>query len=369
MVRVVAAVAAAAAIVCGVGGCALTGPSVDAAPARTAAPTADPRPPQPTRHPTPPLPAPVDSTSQSVPPPPATSAPLPATSGPLPADLTSRISAALSAGSVRGADVTVALLDRVTGRRYGAADAAEVETASVAKLFIADAVLHDGDDTGADRDLIARMLERSDDDAANELWIGHGGPAVIRDVADRYGLGATTPPWDGNWWNTESTADDLVDWYTGLLAGRGGLGAAAAETILGHLRAATPLAADGYDQRFGVPDALSAQPVGEVAVKQGWMCCTVGRWVHLSTAVVGPDSRYVLVVTSRETVDYDDDGDVRAIRGRHTGNDGNDGEQSGTATRLPDTSVDSAVDDVSAAHARRTMTEVVRILFPEGRIG
>ncbi len=327
MLRGVAAVAAAVAIGCGVGGC-----------------------------------------DSALPPVPSTSGAVPAASGSPPTDLTARIAAARDAAAARGADVTLALLDRATGRRYGAAETDTIETASVAKLFIADAVLRGGEVSDSDRELLARMLERSDDDAANELWNARGGDALIDDVADRYGLGATTAPWDGNWWNTETTADDLADWYAGLLDGRGGLDPDAADAILGHLRAAGPYAADGYDQRFGVRDALPAQPVDEIAAKQGWMCCSAGRWVHLSTAVVGPDARYVVIVTSREIVDYGDADDHWAVRRL-------DGDDPGTDTvidpgpRLPDTSVDSAADDASAVHARRTVTDVVRILFPEGRIG
>lgn len=381
MRRSVAAIVAAAAVTLGVCGCTVPTQTVDAAPAAPS--TSSGRPPT-TRHTPPPIPAPVTSAPPQIPPaPPAlapatpmapTPPPAPATSAPLPPDLASRIAGARDAAAARGADLAVALLDRSTGERFGTSDGDSVETASVAKLFIADAMLHRGAISAADRDRLARMLERSDDNAANELWIGHGGDAVVRDVAARYGLGATTPPWDGNWWNTETTADDLVDWYAGLLDGRGGLDRADADETLGHLRASTPLAADGYDQRFGVPDALPAQPPGEVAVKQGWMCCTDGRWVHLSTAVVGPDARYVLVVAARETVDYGDDSGRRAVR-RHRDTDAaevTDAPESTTEEPiplLPDTSIDSAADDASAAHARETMTEVVRILFPEGRIG
>lgn len=282
-------------------------------------------------------------------------------SGPLPADIEDRITAARDAATARGAEVSIALLDRATGDRFGINDTDTIETASVAKLFIADVALHQDTPLSAeDDDLLGRMLEQSDDDAANALWFELGDIAVVDDVADRYGLASTSAPWDGNWWNTETTADDLVDWYSGLLDGRGGLGEEAADTVLGHLRASTPVAADGYDQRFGIPDALAEQPDGEIAVKQGWMCCIDGRWDHVSTAVVGPDDRYVLVVAAREIVAYDDEPDNGEWDRDHADE---------PYLVLPDTSVDTAVDDASAAHARTTMTEVVRVLFPEERIG
>ncbi|WP_152447826.1 hypothetical protein [Rhodococcus triatomae] len=286
------------------------------------------------------------------------------TSGPLPADLADRVTAARAAAAARGADVAVSLLDRTTGDRIVADGGVLVETASVAKVFIADAVLHESSAPSApDLELVTRMLERSDDDAASALWFEYGGSAIVDAVVARYGLHATTAPWDDNWWNTTTTPDDLVDYYAGLLSGAGGLSGGAATEILAHLRAATPTAADGYDQWFGIPDALDFE-VGDVAFKQGWMCCVAGRWVHLSTAVVGPDSRYVLVVVSHETVTYES-----ATRATTVADLGAGSDDAGWNSILPDTSLDTAVDDASAAHARETLTEVVRIMFPEGRIG
>jgi hypothetical protein len=61
--------------------------------------------------------------------------------------------------------------------------------------------------------------------------------------------------------------------------------------LLGWMRSATPRAADGFDQRFGLFGAGD----GQAAVKQGWMCCVGGeRHVH-SVGVVG---RTVVVLLS-----------------------------------------------------------------------
>ncbi|MGW0045245.1 hypothetical protein [Rhodococcus sp. NPDC003348] len=357
-----AAIALAAAIALGACGCTVPTESEQATlPARPDAPTWQAEQQVPTLHDPPPVPAPPASSATAAPPPPmaATWTPVPRASGPLPADIEARIGAATAAASARGADTSVTLLDRVTGDRFGTAETDVVETASVAKLFIADEMLHeDASISEEDEDLLVRMLERSDDDAANSLWLRYGGSAIVDAVADRYQLPDTRPPWDGNWWNTETNTADLVDYYAEFLDGGGGLAPDATAEILGHLRRSTPVAADGYDQRFGIPEALGAQQDGDVAVKQGWMCCTAGRWVHVSTAVVGPDSRYVLVVAAHENVDYADATDRGA-----------DGGAQEAYPTLPDTSLDSAADDASAAHARETMTLVVRTLFPEGRIG
>ena len=113
-----------------------------------------------------------------------------------------------------------------------------------------------------------------------------------------------------------------------LLSGAGGLPPEQASIILSNLAASTPTAPDGtvpggvYPQRFGIPEGLYAEPV---AVKQGWMCCwNGGNWMHLSTGVIGPDRRYVMVIGSMQPA-----------------------------------------DDVTA---RNTITQAVKTMFPGGRI-
>jgi hypothetical protein len=76
-----------------------------------------------------------------------------------------------------------------------------------------------------------------------------------------------------------------------------------------------------YPQRFGIPEGLPGEPV---AVKQGWMCCVGGDWMHLSTGVVGRDRRYVVAISSMQPAGADE--------------------------------------------ARRTITQAVKTMFPEGRI-
>ncbi|TQF67257.1 serine hydrolase [Rhodococcus spelaei] len=317
--------------------------------------------------------------------------------------LDDRLARASAAARDRGSEISIALLDRRTGQYAGSADTTPVTTASVAKLFIADALLYRESSTKTplsqdDRDLIEHMLESSDDDAANELWNEHGASDLVADVIGRYRLTATSEPYDGNWWNTETTAADLVGYYSGLLDGRGGLERGGRQDMLGYLEAAKATAADGYDQRFGIPDGLPGEST--VAVKQGWMCCIANQWLHLSTGLVGAGNRYVLVVASREDVDYPDGWPTVTVEVDDDRSDEPRDEPAGadeptvastptevtspvpTATptttarphhyvqvrQYPDTTVTTASDDASAAHARETMTDVVRILFPEGRI-
>jgi hypothetical protein len=106
-----------------------------------------------------------------------------------------------------------------------------------------------------------------------------------------------------------------------LLNGSGGLPAERARIIVNDLAQSTPNGADGYPQRFGIPDGLYAEPV---AVKQGWMCCIGSDWMHLSTGVIGSDRRYIMVIQSLQPSDD--------------------------------------------ATARATITQAVKTMFPNGRI-
>lgn len=262
--------------------------------------------------------------------------------------LEARIPMAIESARTRGADVDFALLDRQTGSYYSSNADAQVETASVVKLLIADEVMFraQSEDRPLPPDELATMtsmLELSDDNAAYTLWYRYGTSDIVRAVAARYGLQRTTAPSDDQWYNTETTPSDLVGYYAGLLNGSGGLTTASTDSIIGMLRRSAPIAADGYKQHFGIVDGLSGESVH--AVKQGWMCCVSDRWVHLSTGTIGVDNRYVLALSSREDIFYADD-----------------------MESYPDTAVVDVSDDASALHARDTLTGFVSMLFPDGTI-
>jgi len=205
-----------------------------------------------------------------------------------------------------GATISLTLLDRSTGRVITSGDRSPFPIASVAKLFIADDVLTQSlrrktKLSATDRRKLDVMLRSSADVPAGEFWKRGGGNAIIKRIADRYNLGSTTVPYDGEWWNTMSTTSNVVRYYELLLNGAGGLPAQQADVILGDLAASTRIAADGYPQRFGIPDGLYAEPV---AVKQGWMCCWApDKQVHLSTGVAGSDRRYVIAVAAMQSAD------------------------------------------------------------------
>jgi hypothetical protein len=244
--------------------------------------------------------------------------------------LPARIARATEDAATNGATISVAILDRANNQMLSNGNDQLVAIASVAKLFIADDLLSEesggsADDRRlptADRQALDSMLRSSDDGAAETFWAQRGGEAIITDVANRYGLTSTAPPSDGRWWNTMSSASDLVHYYDMLLNGSGGLSGKRAEIIVDDLAGSTATGADGYPQRFGIPEGLYAEPV---AVKQGWMCCMDGSsWMHLSTGIIGSDRRYVMVIESLQPSDD--------------------------------------------ATARATITQAVKAMFPSGRI-
>lgn len=243
------------------------------------------------------------------------------------AGLDARTRQATAEAAKSGADVEIVVLDRDTGQVVSNGASQPFPIASVVKLFIADDLLlqeSKGETklSAADHKSLDIMLRSSDDGAAQTFWDRSGGNAVISRIVARYGLKSTTAPYNGHWDVTQSTASDLVRYYDMLLNGSGGLPPEQAAVIIGNLAQSTPTGTDGYPQRFGIPDGLYAEPV---AVKQGWFCCWNGaNQLHVSTGAIGPERRYVMVISSLEPGD--------------------------------------------AASARNTVTQAVKTMFPGGHI-
>jgi hypothetical protein len=241
--------------------------------------------------------------------------------------LDARVRQATADAAKSGANIETVVLDRDTGQIVSNGVNKPFPIASVAKLFIADDLLlqvSQGETTlsAADRASLDVMLRSSDDGAAQNFWDRSGGNAIIARVKARYGLPGTTAPYNSHWDVTTSTASDLVHYYDMLLAGTGGLPPEQANVIIGDLAQSTPTGTDGYPQRFGIPEALYAEPV---AVKQGWFCCWSGaNQLHVSTGIIGPEHRYVMAISS--------------------------------------------LDPTSAAAARTNMTQAVKTMFPGGKI-
>lgn len=223
--------------------------------------------------------------------------------------LENRTRQATSEAAAKGADITTVVLDRSTGLRVTNGNGRGIAIASVVKLFIADDLLLRGPPLSPDdKKMFESMLRSSDDSAAEVFWNRGGGSAIVSRVAGRYGLGGTRPPGNGRWFNTISTAADLVRYYDMMLSGAGGLPMDKADMIVDNLAQSSPTGVDGmmpggvYPQRFGIPEGLYAEPV---AVKQGWMCCIGSDWMHLSTGIIGADHRYVMAIASDQPAGAD----------------------------------------------------------------
>ena len=223
--------------------------------------------------------------------------------------LDARTKQATADAAAKGADITTVVLDRSTGLRVTNGNPRGIAIASVVKLFIADDMLLRGPPLSPDDlKLFQSMLRSSDDSAAQVFWDRNGGSAIVTRVAARYGLSGTRPPGNGMWFNTISTAADLVRYYDMMLSGAGGLPMDKADMIVDNLAQSTPTGIDGmmpggvYPQRFGIPEGLYAEPV---AVKQGWMCCIGSDWMHLSTGIIGANHRYVMAIASDQPASAD----------------------------------------------------------------
>jgi hypothetical protein len=195
-----------------------------------------------------------------------------------------------------------------TGAGVGAVDEGSnadrpFPTASLVKLFVAEDVLHRARAgqfalTAEDYALLQDMIRRSDDAAASTLWGRYGGGRMVADVAARYGLTGTTPPSSpGEWGSSITTARDVACFLARL---PGVAHPADASALMVWMRTATPVAADGFDQRFGLLGTVPGLP----AVKQGWMCCLGGKRHLHSVGVVG--SRVVVLLSEfSRSVGYD----------------------------------------------------------------
>ncbi|MDH6293414.1 serine hydrolase [Rhodococcus opacus] len=218
--------------------------------------------------------------------------------------LEARMRAATDFGAMNGARVSIAFMDRASGVRANNGNGEPIDTASVSKLFIADNLLfRDGNGEFTlrvnDITLIDFMLRSPDDAAAEQLWNRFGRNNIVGRVASRYGLSSTSVKPNDEWWRTRTTMNDVVTYYSKMIDGVGGLEPARSESILGNLKSFSATGSDGYYQRFGLPDALPGESV--IAVKQGWMCCVGGDWIHLTTGFAGRGDRYIVALNSRES--------------------------------------------------------------------
>ncbi len=137
--------------------------------------------------------------------------------------LDDRTKQATADAAAKGADITTVVLDRSTGQRVTNGNGRGIAIASVVKLFIADDLLLRG--AAALARTTGRCSSRccAPPTTAPPRCSGTGAAAARSSPGSRrrYGLSGTRPPSNGRWFNTISTAADLVRYYDMMLSGAG----------------------------------------------------------------------------------------------------------------------------------------------------
>ena len=225
------------------------------------------------------------------------------TTSPLPAPRAAAAVAAVDAlaAGMPGVQLAVAVFDRERGEVVPGRGATDpLYSASLIKIIVAVDMLQrhrtGGPSLGPrEIDLIRRVLGTSDDQAMNQLWSRFDGTGAVRRVSGQLRLTATRPPADpSQWGETVISAADMVTLYRHVLAG---MPAADRDLIVSSIGAAPPVAADGFDQVFGL---LGTGDRATVVAKQGWMCCHNRRFTLHSAGLLGAEGRYVVALLSTQ---------------------------------------------------------------------
>ncbi|KAA0016322.1 hypothetical protein [Antrihabitans cavernicola] len=140
--------------------------------------------------------------------------------------------------------------------RVGTPNSTEARSGlSTVKLYIADYALRHGDGSASDRDLAQRMIQLSDDNAAQQLDAKY--PNALDADAAEYHLTSTHR---GSFWGDSVTS--TADTVTFLEAKKA---TDPMSPILGWMATANPVAADGTHQDWG-----TAHLPGVIGTKWGW---------------------------------------------------------------------------------------------------
>ncbi|MET9231297.1 serine hydrolase [Lentzea sp. NPDC003310] len=198
------------------------------------------------------------------------------------------LDAAALAAAGGASDVGLAVLDLESGQLVSAQGDKPFYSASLSKLILA-VYAWQQQPSADDVALLDRALSFSDDNAMDVLWTRFDGMDAIGVVAAEAGLTGTHAPDDpSQWGEVVVTANDMVRLYDYVL------GSPQRDAVVGALSKATPTAADGFDQAFGLLGVTGAY------AKQGWMYYLPSD-VYLHSAGV-LDGRYaVAVLTTNPT--------------------------------------------------------------------
>lgn len=214
-----------------------------------------------------------------------------------PVDPTAAVASAVAAAEAVGVHQAVVVIDRANGAVLTQTDSDQQFPAlSLLKLMIAADVIN-GSDSGSTPDQVTlnwleEMIARSDDVTAGDFYAQAGADAMVDRVIQRYGLTGSAPTPDGEYWgNVQTTATDMAALLGQVLADP------VTSPVIGPaMQAATAIAQDGVDQRFGM------RTVPGAGSKQGWGCCLSGvTGIH---SMGFTPERIVVVLSSAEPGDY-----------------------------------------------------------------
>ena len=188
--------------------------------------------------------------------------------------------------------VSVSVVDLSTGASltYGAKGHG-FATASIVKLDILATLLLRAQDEGSsltasERTLATSMIEHSDNDAANTLYLTIGAHTGLDAANKRFGLTSTEGGTDDYWGLTTTTAADQVKLLRQVFTASSLLTASSRDYIQGLLSQVES------DQRWGV----SAAATGTYELKNGWLPrSATGLWVINSTGRVDRDGHQLLI--------------------------------------------------------------------------
>lgn len=196
--------------------------------------------------------------------------------------------------------VSVAALNLSTGASYQYGATGGMFTGSIVKLDILETLLLQHQDKGTlltDSDVATaqRMIENSDNTAADELYNEIGGSPALSASNPRLGLKHTVPGPPGYWGLTRTNASDFIALLHNLLTPKP-LDPGGRSLVLGFMRAVEP------DQRWGV--GVVADPHTTFANKNGWLQVDDdnpdglgdhGLWLVNSTGIVTVHGQQVLM--------------------------------------------------------------------------
>ena len=187
---------------------------------------------------------------------------------------------------------SVAVTDLTTGKTldYGATGHTFV-TASIVKLDILATLLLQAQERGetltaSQRVLATSMIEHSDNDAANSLYLAIGAHSGLDTANKRFGMTSTQGGTDDYWGLTTTTAADQVKLLRQVFTGSSLLDSASRNYLQGLLGQVES------DQRWGV----GAAATGGYELKNGWLPrSATGLWVINSTGRIDRDGHQLLI--------------------------------------------------------------------------